>query len=300
MDDTTAVLVMLRELPGVGERTVHRIAQQSASRGLTLAALWALPTAVLAQEYALPPAARAHLDGHRAEHESRCRQLLAGLVARGVRISHPAASEYPRAWAERLDAPPPLVYAYGNPSLTGPRLALLSSREITERTVTATVALARAAARAGFALVTSGMKSTHRIAAVAARAAAAPRIIVLDRGLLAAFGAHLDRDPSGLGPGRAVFDPTRTLVLSPFRPFDHAAPGNGRRRDELIAALGDVVAAASARPGGETERICLRALDRGQCVLNWQGGSEALLSAGAVAIDEVDLHASLARAAGSR
>ena len=69
-----------------------------------------------------------------------------------------------------------------------------------------------------------------------------------------------------------------------FRPHNHATPRSGRRRDELIAALGDLVVALSARPGGEIERICLRALDRGQTVLVWQGDSAALLAAGAVGV----------------
>src|SRR5262249_10189144 len=96
-------------------------------------------------------------------------------------------------------------------------------------------------------------------------------------------------DPFGFGPGRTRFDPRTTLVLSVFRPHDHATPRSGRRRDELIAALGDVIVALSARPGGEVERICLRALARGQCVLSWNGESTSLRAAGAAPIDAHDL-----------
>src|SRR5215470_2259678 len=139
------------------------------------------------------------------------------------------------------------------------------------------------------------MKSTHRIAAVTGRAAGAPRLIVLDRGLFAAFHGQPDLDPFGFGPGRTRFDSRTTLVLSIFRPYDHASPRGGRRRDELIAALGDIVVALSARPGGEVERICLRALDRGQCVLSWQGNNPALLAAGAIPIDEAEVRGGLAQ-----
>ena len=87
----------------------------------------------------------------------------------------------------------------------------------------------------------------------------------------------------------------RRSYSTPFRPDNHATPRNGRRRDELIAALGDIVVALSARDGGEVERICLRSLDRGQCVLSWQANSPALVAAGAVPIDERDLASALRR-----
>ena len=51
----------------------------------------------------------------------------------------------------------------------------------------------------------------------------------------------------------------------------------------------DVVVAASTRPGGEIERICFAALDRGQCVLSWQGENAGLVAAGAVPLDESQL-----------
>jgi hypothetical protein len=191
---------------------------------------------------------------------------------------------------------PPIVYQHGNPDvLEAPTVAVLSSRDVTERSVLATVRIMRAAARDGFTLVTGGMKTTHRIAAVSGRATGTQRAIVLDRGILAAFGKHLGRDPFGFSPGRARFDSARSLVLSPFRPNDHASPRNGRRRDELIAGLADLIVAAHARVGGEIERICLLSLDRGQPVLSWQAENASLIAAGAGVLDESDLVSDLLR-----
>src|SRR6185295_5638718 len=107
-------------------------------------------------------------------------------------------------------------------------LAVLNSRTISEQSVAASLAVVHAAAPQGFTVVSGGMKTNYRITAVAGRAAAAPRCIVLDRGLFATFGAHLDRDPFGFGPGRSALDAEHTLVVSPFRLMDHAAPHNGR------------------------------------------------------------------------
>ena len=78
--------------------------------------------------------------------------------------------------------------------------------------------------------------------------------------------------------------------VSPFRLMDHAVPRNGRRRDELIGALADVVVAVHARAGGEIERVCFEALDRGQCVLSWYGENAGLVAAGATVIEAKDLN----------
>jgi hypothetical protein len=44
-----------------------------------------------------------------------------------------------------------------------------------------------------------------------------------------------------------------------------------------------------ARAGGVIERVCLAALDRGQCVLTWYGENAGLVAAGATAIEEGQL-----------
>jgi predicted Rossmann fold nucleotide-binding protein DprA/Smf involved in DNA uptake len=192
--------------------------------------------------------------------------------------------------------PPPVVYVHGNPSvLDTPTVAALSSRTLDARTVTTTIEVVRRATQDACTVVSGGMKSSHRVAAVTVRATGAGRAVVLDRGLFAVFGHDLKSDPFGLGPGRAALDLSRNLVLSTFRPYDHAAPANGRRRDRLIADLADIVVAVHARAGGEIESVCLRALDSGRCVLSWHGENAGLVAAGAVPIDEADLEAGLRR-----
>ena len=211
-------------------------------------------------------------------------------------MSQVGAAGYPFRWQSRSEHPPPIVYAYGDGNiLQGTTLAVLNSRSVTERSVTATVQIVRQAASEAFTMICGGMKSTYRITATTARATGAKRAIVLDRGLFAAFGKRMQHDPSGFGPDRSFLDGTNTLVLSPFRPHDFASPGNGKERDRLIADLADVVVAATARAGGEIERICLRLLDRGRCVLSWQAENGGLVSAGAIPLDEGDLQLGLKR-----
>jgi predicted Rossmann fold nucleotide-binding protein DprA/Smf involved in DNA uptake len=293
--DTALALVTLAELPGVGERRLQRIAARALAGGVAVSEVLALPAAVLARDYHLPATALMRLTRARLWHGAHCRGIVARLDACGGRLCTPGDRDYPAQWRARLE-PPPLLYAYGEGALLAPPVvALLSSRLVTEQVVTATMRVVRRAAADGCSIAVGGMKATHRIAAMAVRASRARRLVVLDRGLFAAFRRGLELDPFGPAPGLSRFDPHTTLVLSTFRPHDHAVARNGRRRDELIAALGDVVVAASARPGGEVERICLRALDRGQCVLIWQAENEALLAAGAQPLDESELQRGLRR-----
>ncbi len=279
--------VMLSELPHVGDKGAARILTLNQQRGHSLATFFRLPPAVLRDDYKLHPGAVERLSGERTAHESRCQWLLDQLTAAGGTVALCGAATYPTRVRERLNPPPVVLYSYGSAALLGtPLFAVLNSRTITEHSVAASLAVVQAGAAQGFTLVTGGMKTGYRIAAVAGRAAAAPRVVVLDRGILATFGAQMDRDPFGFGPGRSPLDAAHTLVLSPFRLMDHAVARNGRRRDELVAALADVVVAVHARAGGVIERVCLAALDRGQCVLSWYGENAGLVAAGATPIEE--------------
>ncbi len=285
-----AALLAIAQLPHVGERRIGFLLQQARRREMPLASLVALPARQLADEFRLPVAAVTRLQTQRYWHQLRCAGLAAQLASAGVRLAVLGDAPYPAAWQRHAAPAPPLAWLHGEARLlTQPTVALLHSRLVSDRTVDATLRLVRVVAEDGLALALAGMKTAHRVAAAAARALAVPRLVVLDRGMLAAFGGRLSHDPFGLGPGRSLFDPDRTLALSPFRPDDHALPRSGRRRDGLLAALGDLVVVASVRPGGETERVALQALARGQRVLVWGGASASLGAAGALPFTSSDL-----------
>ncbi|MBI1817558.1 MAG: DNA-processing protein DprA [Deltaproteobacteria bacterium] len=291
MDSEAALAaVMLSQLPRVGEKALMRVLHHNAVRGIALADFFRLPEAPLRDAYALPAAAVRRICEERDDLRREAQELLGQMAGGGVAVWLPDDAAYPARWRERADPCPPVVFALGaGAAFALPALAILNSRGLSERAVTAIIRIGQSAAAQGLAIVSGGMKATHRIPAVLGRAAPA-RVIVLERGLFAAFGRHLDRDPFGLGPGRAALDAVRTLVLSPFRLRDHAVARNGPRRDELVAALADIIVAVSTRPGGQIERICFAALDRGQCVLSWLGENAGLVAAGAVPIDEGQLN----------
>lgn len=280
-------LLLLRELPGIGERTVVRTIERARRRGETLRSVLESPPARLRAIYGFPPRAIERLWQQRDRHLRRCRWLLEELDRAGVRLLTEASSAFPDRLRQSLRHPPPMLFALGNRRLLErPCIAVLSSREIVEQTVPAIASIVRAAKQNRSVLAIGGMKSTHRLAAISARASATDRIVVLDRGLFATFASDFRSDPFGCGNQRARLDLQRTLILSSFRPEDHAAPNSGRRRDEIIAGLGNAIFAGSARPGGETERICEDALARGTTVWLWSASeNRRLATAGARRVD---------------
>ncbi len=285
-------LIALRELPGVGERTAARLIEGQLSGGPTLREILAAPAAEL-RRHRLAETAIARLHDSRRQHYDRCRGLIAELARAGGLAMAVDDALFP----ERLGAlehPPPLLFLAGNSALLRqPMVSVLLSRTIERHTLGGLQWIARNAAAAGCALVTGGMKSSHRLAAIAGRALGCRRIVVLDRGLLSAFAGDPTRDPFGCGPRKARLDRRRTLILSPFRPHDHATAGHGRRRDQLIEALGEVVFVPSLRPGGEVERLCLHSLRHGKPVLTWVTETPSLRRAGARRVDDDVLRAGI-------
>ena len=284
---------MLAELPQVGERTARMILERSEQRGHGLATFFRLPAPVLERDYPLPEKARRCLEVHAEAHRRRCEWLAGQLTAHGGWACTLLDRDYPsrlRRWAV---PPPPVLFAAGEARCpNAPTLALLHSRTPTDRTLPAISLVVQRAAEEGFAFVTSTGKVAYRLVGMTSRALGAPRIVVLDRGLFSALGPELARDPcsyDGLSRQRALAPGAQT-VCSSFRLLDHAVPRNGARRDALVAAFADVILALHARPGGEIERVCLRALDHGQTVLSWHGENPALVAAGAIPVSESDLY----------
>jgi predicted Rossmann fold nucleotide-binding protein DprA/Smf involved in DNA uptake len=296
MNGPRLALFAVAQLPGVGERTLCRFRDTALRRGEEFDAALQRPPTTLARDYGLPGRAVEFLRRHGPAHLRQCSELVARLEVAGIEMAAHGCVAYPRRLDAHLDRPPPLLFLHGAVgALETDTVAILSSREITASTVGAAVAATRSAASEQLCVVTGGMKSTHRVAATTVRAGRVMRVVVLDRGILAAFGGDLERDPFGFGPQRSPFDRGSCLVVSRFRPQDHAVASNGRRRDEMIAALADIVFVTNARPGGLIEHICGAAIDRGQCVLVWQGENRGLIAAGAQPVDESDLKMGLRR-----
>lgn len=289
-------LIALRELPGVGERTLCRLIALLEQRGETVRGLLEASPALLVEHYQMPDPAIRRLTVQRDQHLARCRWIAEELRRAGARVVTATDAGYPATLTRSLKPPAPMLFTLGRRSiLRAPCLTILSSRAVVDHTLQALVTAIRAARAAGVSIAIGGMKSTHRLAAMTSRAVGATRIVVLDRGLFAAFGYDYRSDPFGCGDRRAILDRKSTLVVSTIRPEDHAAPDSARRRDQLITALGHVVFATSARPGGEVERTCLAAIAAGKPVLVWGDDNQTLIAAGAQEVDAARIESGLSQ-----
>src|SRR5438874_78541 len=125
-------------------------------------------------------------------------------------------------------------------------------------------AAADALARRDVALATGVNREAYQAAAVAAKRHGGAAVMALDRGLLTLFPAGPEREPV---PAARVWDetldPATQILLSPFALRDQWTPRSGPRRDALLFELAAAVVAVDVRPGGNMERECRRAVERG-------------------------------------
>lgn len=121
---------------------------------------------------------------------------------------------------------------------------------------------------AGRHVVAGHNRPVYQWALTAAKRMGARATVVLDRGLLAAFGEDLRRDPV---PAARIwgydFDREHMCALSPFRLRDPWIGANARLRDAMVVALSEVIVAVGIREGGTMDRLCREAAGRGRTVL---------------------------------
>jgi predicted Rossmann fold nucleotide-binding protein DprA/Smf involved in DNA uptake len=88
-----------------------------------------------------------------------------------------------------------------------------------------------------------------------------------------------------LGPARQAFSEGRLLVISRFgEDVRQASAKQAMERNDLVAALSQIVFVPHASPNGKTWTVVKRAFDRGQKIVSFDDpANAALFSAGAVA-----------------
>jgi hypothetical protein len=140
---------------------------------------------------------------------------------------------------------------------SSPTFALLASHTVSPQGLAELEQVAQLFFANGWIPIASTTQPAYQRLLLCALRANQPYILVLDRGLLRAFGEDLRREP--LRQARiwqAEFDPSNALALSPFRPRDGWVAANGRYRDALIAHLADAVLVIEARADGYIVQLC--------------------------------------------
>jgi predicted Rossmann fold nucleotide-binding protein DprA/Smf involved in DNA uptake len=263
MNERDMRLVWLQECPGVGPAVLRRV----------IAQFCGAPPAIFfgrtASEYQCLLDVPRRLAEEMERHLSAVPVFLADAAQRPVRALIAGDLDYPMD-INRLKYRPPILLAHGNgcSGLPGGNFCVLSSAkqehnhaDHVRRAITAGVAH-------GWKVVAGHNRPVYQWGLLAAKRMGRPATMVLDRGLLAAFGEDLRRDPV---PAARIwgyaFDADRMLALSPFRLRDPWIGANARLRDAIVVALSDVVIAIGVKEGGTMHRLCRQAAGRGQTVL---------------------------------
>ncbi|MEN3001324.1 MAG: DNA-processing protein DprA [Armatimonadota bacterium] len=257
-------LLFLSLLPDVGRQTLRHLLERQQVWRLTPDELLRLPAETLREEYRLPPRALRALQENLATLRQEAERLEAHLTRCGVRWLSFQDAAYPRQ-LERMPDPPALLFLYGNYELLHqPTFALLASHTISPEGLAELEQVAQSFFNDGWVPIVSATQPAYQRLLLCALRANRPYILVLDRGLLSAFGDDLRKEPLRQARiWRAEFDPTNALALSPFRPRDGWLAANGRYRDALIAHLSDALIVIEARPDGYIVQLCREMLQRG-------------------------------------
>jgi hypothetical protein len=250
-------------VPEVGPAAQARVIAAWRAGKVTPTAFFELTTDEYRERYRLRPAAAAALTERREEIRRTARALEREMGAREIELVADGS----------LPAGFPLLFAHGNLELWDePAAALLASSDAREAALEAGERVADALACAGAHLVTGHNRPLYKAAGVAARRRGAPLTLVLDRGMLRAWGEDWGREP--LAPARVWeerFDREASLALSPFRLQDDWVTANARRRDQLVCGAARVLVAVAVRPGGWLAAQCRAAVARGATVVICRG-----------------------------
>lgn len=255
-------LAWLHECPGVGPAVLSRVIHRY--QGAPPAEFFGRYASWYRAEFGVTPRTAESLQTHLAAVPAR--------LAKGHHLPIDVVIEADIGYfpeLKPLSASIPMIYLHGSiPNrLSISNLSVISSQNEELRNDGAVKSALRTATDAGWRLVTGHNRPVYQWALLAAKRTGRAALLVLDRGLIAAFDEDLRRDPvSAARIWGYAFDSDRMLALSPFRLYDPWIGANARLRDAIIVALSEVVIAIGVREGGTMHRLCAEAAARGQTV----------------------------------
>lgn len=233
------LVLALGAAPGIGDKTVRRVLERQGAAGVDADALASASARDLQEVFGMSArAAEIWLEG-RSRYLERAARLEEKLDRFGVRLLTIRDDDYPTRVHSFDPDPPALLFAYGNVRLLEANtFCVLSSRACPQAGLDLMERLAEEGVLRGETLVSGHDRPEYQCTAIVPLRWAAPRILVLDRGLFAALGKDLSDEPfRSARLWRHRFDPESDVAMSigsPDLPFD--ARGN-QKRDRLVAAL---------------------------------------------------------------
>lgn len=262
------VHLVLCFIPYVGSATFDHLLRECRLRGIEPERLLGMDEDRLRQEFGLRPISARALSSGAPQAKRRAQEFLQTTEGKPVRMLTRDSPLYPASLENFCPSPPGYLFLYGNERLLeNPTFCVLASRDATEKDLSRAARLVEEQTLAGKTLVTGADTKPYQRAALVPLRWGAPRIVVLDRGLVQALGQNLDRELfSAARVWRQRFDPEMDLAISFGRPDEGASKSALARRDELVVGLSNEVYAVRLREGGTMAKLAARAERNGKTV----------------------------------
>lgn len=285
--------LMLHMIPHLGPKGIYRLLDnikdlRNPNINLNDLHAWNLSFDSLKKEYKLHPKAAYCIANNKLKLIEESELAYNAINNLNISIITMLDSDYPSDLKEYYQFPPPILYVYGNLSLLNEKkYAVVNSSDMSPTAVEKTRQISSVLANEKYAVVTSHNTYSYQISGLAAKSLNSPIIMVLDRGILNVFPNGMSWQPIAQARiWNLRFDPSKDLVLSSFRLYDHWIGSNSKERDKLVFALADIVVGVEIRSGGVMESECIYATNKGREVYiykpksNIKDGNQNLINYG--------------------
>ncbi len=265
----TAFVLLLSEVPGVGDATLGSILRGNAVFRRTPEEFLSLNSDQIVTEYKIRKSVADKMTRFTPEIKSAAIASALSLSRANVELVTLLDATYPQRLLDVMSEPPSALYLYGNRSILDvATFAVANSNGAPESALAAGDECAEKAIAAGETLVTGHNRIQYQRPALVAKREGGRTCYILDRGILEAFDGDLSK---GLFPAARIwspdFDSYRDLAISMFAPRDHSIATHNRKRDEVIFALADTIYSVWLSPGGQMERRCREMREQGKTIL---------------------------------
>jgi predicted Rossmann fold nucleotide-binding protein DprA/Smf involved in DNA uptake len=260
------LLMLLALTPGIGGRTLTRVAARIELMGHSPAEFLGLSAEGMAEAYGIKLKVAQEILTRSHSWSAEADGLERKLAERDVQLITAADAHYP-ARLEQFDPQAPgALFCYGNTRLLESKtFCVLSSRNTSRRGLELVEKWTEEGVFNGEVLVSGHDRPEYQRAALVPLRWGSPRILCFDRGMFHVLGEDLTQEPfRSARLWRYQFDPKTDLAISPFRPDATFRGVNNQVRDRLVAGLSDRLDGVELAGGGNMEKLVFMGLKCGR------------------------------------
>jgi len=239
----------LSKIKGIGDKTLWRIYSTSKKLKISPEKFLTLSKSDIITQYGLSPEI-----AQRISHLEEPKDFIEELSENKIDFLIPSDPLYPETFKE-ISNPPFILYYKGNLNLLKNRpVAIMGSRNISEKGLEIIYGFARILEEQGLTIIRGAKMDVAMITKLASETSNGFEIVVLSNGIL----RFLEKEKE--------IDFHRVLLLSFVNPYLEWRSYNEVKRNRIISSLADKIIIVEAREGGITLKQGLEAIEEGKKV----------------------------------